>query len=188
MSLSSENLRRALDPVPRVWQPKPGFRPAAVLAPLFMRDGSDWLLFTLRRRDLPNHPGQVSFPGGAREGQEEPETCALRETEEETGLPGDAVEVVGSLPPRLSIAGFWVHPLVGRIPPPTDLRPDPGEVERVLEIPLEQLMEAGRWEMRVPAQADPPRPASPHFDWQGTALWGLTARFTLDLLERIRDR
>ena len=186
MSLSPEILRRALDPVPKVWQPRPGHRFAAVLAPLFSREGSDWLLFTLRRRDLPHHPGQVSFPGGAREGGEGPEACALRETEEETGLRSKTIEVLGSLPPRRSIAKFWVHPLVGLIPPPTDLRPDPREVERVLEIPVADLMETTRWETRVPATPDGQRPPSPHFDWQGTALWGLTARFTLDLLERIR--
>lgn len=185
MPLPDELLHRALDPVPDTWEPKPGFRKAAVLAPLFFRAGREWLLFTLRRSDLPHHPGQVSFPGGAREGDELPRECALRETEEETGLRAAAVRVLGSLPPRLSIAGFWVHPVVGRIPAPDDLRPDPAEVDRILEIPVDDLMQTGRWQMRVPA-LDRHRPASPHFDWQGTSLWGLTARFTLELLERIR--
>lgn len=188
MLLSDKLLRDALDPVPTVWEPKPGFRPAAVLAPLFSREGCDFLLYTLRRRDLPHHPGQVSFPGGAKEGREEPTACALRETEEETGVRAASVKLLGSLPPRLSIAGFWVHPLVGRIAEPTDLRPDPREVERVLEIPVADLMQSRRWEMRVPTGLDRPRPASPHFAWDGTAVWGLTARFTLELLGRVRVR
>ena len=186
MPISDEILNRALDPVPTTWQPKPGYRAAAVLAPLFSREGRDWLLFTLRRSDLPHHPGQVSFPGGAREGEEQPEECALRETEEETGLEPGAVRVLGSLPPRLSIAGFWVQPMVGRIPAPTDLHPDPAEVARLLEIPLDHLVQDQLWEMRVPSATDRPRPAIPHFDWDGTTLWGLTARFTLELLDRIR--
>ena len=186
MPLSDESLRSVLEPIPKVWQPRPGLRLAAVLAPLFSRQRRDWLLFTVRRDDLPHHPGQVSFPGGAREGDEDPLACALRETEEEIGLRAETVEVVGSLPPRWSIAGFWVHPLVGRIPLPTDLRPDPREVAQMLEIPVDELMQTDRWEMRVPTAQDRPRPPSPHFDWGGTTLWGLTARFTLELLERIR--
>ena len=112
---------------------------------------------------------------------------ALREAHEEIGLPPDQVVVLGALPPRLSIAGFWVQVLVGRVAREIALRPDPREVDRILLVPVEELDDPERWVMRRPRQF-PSRPGSPHFDHDGDILWGLTARFTLELLERIRDR
>jgi 8-oxo-dGTP pyrophosphatase MutT (NUDIX family) len=183
-TVPDQRLRAALDPLPTGWNGKPGLRDAAVLAPWFTRDGVDWLLFTRRRDDLPHHPGQISFPGGAREGQEGPVHCALRETEEEIGLSPDRVEVLGALPPRFSVAGFWVQVVVGRIPAEAELRPDPREVAALVAMPVAALADPAAWDERPPA-TDPSRRPTPHFAWEGQLLWGLTARFTLDLLERV---
>lgn len=182
--LTDDLIRRALDPAPVAWSPKPGLRDAAVLAPWFTRDEADWLLFTRRRDDLPHHPGQISFPGGAREGREGPVECALRESHEEVGLPPRRVEVLGALPPRYSIAGFWVHVIVGRIPADVALEPDPREVAAVCAFPVDALRDPASWTERPPA-TDPSRRPTPHFVWDDEVLWGLTARFTLDLLERL---
>ncbi|MEY2982913.1 MAG: NUDIX hydrolase [Planctomycetota bacterium] len=184
-SVDDAVLRAVLDPPPTLWSGREGLRDAAVLAPILTRAGEDWFLFTRRRDDLRHHPGQVSFPGGRRDGAEDPVACALREAREEVGLHPDEVRVLGGLPARPSVAGFWVQVVVARVDAPFEaLTPDPAEVAEVLAFPLERLRDPGAWELREP-RGHPGRRPSPHFVHGGQVLWGLTARFTLDLLERL---
>lgn len=175
-------LRAALDPVPDGWELRSGLRPAAVLAPIWRQDGADTLLLTKRPARLRTHSGQVAFPGGKRDGAESPVACALREAREEVGLDADGVELVGSLPPRVSNAGFFVHVVVGRIDPDYVPIPDPREVEAVLSPRFDELADAERWDWRrVPGVAR----LLPHFELEHGVLWGLTGRLTFDLLERL---
>lgn len=179
-------LGAVLLPLSDVWLTPPDRRDAAVLVPVVVaRENDDTtLLFTLRRHDLADHPGQVSFPGGRRDPGEDPATCALREFEEELGLPRSRVQVVGALPSRDSSTGFHVHPIVGIVRDLGGLTPHPGEVDAVLHVPLTDLRRASRWELRE-VQRGHVRRQSPHFAIGDTYLWGLTARITLDLLERL---
>ncbi|MHC4924762.1 MAG: NUDIX hydrolase [Planctomycetota bacterium] len=180
-------LRTSLGSTPGPWNTRPDLRDAAVLAPLFRRDGRDWLLFTKRRDDLPDHPGQISFPGGAREGDEDPLRCALRESEEEVGIDPESVEVLGRLGDRVSVARFLVAVFVGRIPEPVRLTPDPSEVDLLLEIPLDALLEEERWRMEDRTGPMGTFRRVPFFDWDGQTLWGLTGMFVRDLLELYRE-
>lgn len=182
MIISDEALRAALDAPRPEWRSVEDLRDAAVLAPLFRRGGRDHLLFTVRHDDLPHHPGEVSFPGGSREGDEDALTCALRETREEIGV-GEVV-VLGRLPERRSSAGFCVHAFVGRIAEPDNLRLDRVEVAAVLEIPLAELKLEDRWKFRH-LEWRGSRHRVPFFDFAGHTLWGLTARLTLDLVARL---
>jgi 8-oxo-dGTP pyrophosphatase MutT (NUDIX family) len=191
-------LRERLGPIDRTWRPRgvpaagvvepavpdlaAGLRDAAVLAPLFHRDGEDWLLLTKRREGLPDHPGQVAFPGGAREGDEDPVACALRETSEEVGIAPATVELLGRLPDRVSIAGFLVAAFVGRIPPPAGLRVDAREVERVLVVPVRRLLDEDRWRYEDRRSPLGVFRKVPFFDWQGPTIWGLTGMFVRDLV------
>lgn len=182
MRIADADLTRLLPPPPRAWD-RTTQRLAAVLAPVFERNGEDWLLFVVRRADLRSHAGQVAFPGGGAEPGEEPAATMLREVEEELGLAPSAVRVLAGLPSRTSSSGFRVHAFVGRIPDPAQLRPDPREIARLLALPWSLLADANRWEHRRPPPAPDGRqhPESPHLQHAGELVWGLTGRFCWDL-------
>src|ERR687888_50588 len=116
---------------------------AAVLVPIIAHPEGLTVLFTRRTTQLKAHSGQVSFPGGRAEpGDASPQHTALREAQEEIGLPARRVEVLGQLPEYHTRTGFRVTPVIGLIEPPLELVPDAREVDEVFEVPLAFLMEA----------------------------------------------
>lgn len=152
---------------------------AAVLAPLYEIDGRVHLLLTKRPMHMPTHKGHLAFPGGKPQpGDDGIVGTALREAEEEVAIVPDDVEVLGYLEPIHTVEYTrYVVPVVGRVAPRPALRPDPGEVDRVLEPRLVDLAdEAGWW----------------HEEWQSRhvwfrevedeILWGATATMTRRLL------
>jgi 8-oxo-dGTP pyrophosphatase MutT (NUDIX family) len=185
VSTRDELLRRRLLPIGG-WQPSP-LRAASVLCPLVAIGGHDHLLLVVRPRGQAPHAGQIAFPGGMRQGDETPLATALRECHEEVGVAATAVAPLGALAARESSTGVLAHCIVGRIED-GPLLPDPREVDRVLRVPLDDLLDEVRWSEQPPPQGAggaQPR-TSPHF-WIGDdLLWGLTARFVRDLLLVLR--
>ena len=117
-------------------------RSAAVLVPIVNRPGELAVLFTQRSADLPDHAGQISFPGGRVEaGDRDVDVAALRETEEEIGLSRDRVTILGRLAEYETVTGYRVTPVVGWVEPPFQVVPDPVEVADVFEVPLAFLLE-----------------------------------------------
>lgn len=117
---------------------------AAVLLLVVNHPGGPTVVFTQRTDHLADHAGQISFPGGrCDEGDCTPERTALREAEEELGIPPDRVELLGRLPEYLTSTGYAVTPVVGWAEPPLIFRPDPHEVADVFEVPLSFLLDAG---------------------------------------------
>jgi 8-oxo-dGTP pyrophosphatase MutT (NUDIX family) len=117
-------------------------RSAAVLVPIVNRPAGLVVLFTERSADLPDHAGQISFPGGRVEADDrDVDAAALRETEEEIGLPRNCVTVLGRLADYETVTGYRVTPVVGWVEPPFPVVPDPVEVADVFEVPLAFLLE-----------------------------------------------
>ncbi len=126
-------------------------KPSAVLVPFFPKGDELHLLLLERSAALRRHPGQIAFPGGAREESDRgPVDTALRETTEETGISGDAVEVLGILPEVHAFSSdFVLFPVVGFIPYDVfseGITPDPAEVQRVLDVPFRSLGNSPKWE------------------------------------------
>lgn len=122
---------------PEVCVPDRPLRSAAVLVPLIERAEGATVLLTRRSPNLPDHPGQISFPGGGVDPCDaDAESCALRETEEEVGLARRHVTLVGRLDTYIVRTGFRVVPVVGLVRPPFDLRAEAGEVDEIFEVPL----------------------------------------------------
>jgi 8-oxo-dGTP pyrophosphatase MutT (NUDIX family) len=118
-----------------------GLWPASVLVPLVQRPEGLRVLLTQRTDHLRDHAGQVSFPGGRVEARDaDAVAAALRETEEEVGLPRSAVDVLGVLPHYTTVTNYVVTPVVALVTPPFTLRPDSFEVAEVFEVPLDFLM------------------------------------------------
>jgi 8-oxo-dGTP pyrophosphatase MutT (NUDIX family) len=189
MSLHTQSLREQLRPVllcaaEAMVLDVLGRTDAAVLVPLYVEDGEPHAVFTKRREDLRRHPGEISFPGGRHEqGESDLVATALREAEEEIGLPPDSVEVVGALQPTPTIAtGYAVYPFVGRIEPGRAWTLSPNEVAEVLELPLADLL-AGYGRRRLIRRGVPIRTDT--YVVGDNLIWGATARILSDLFDRI---
>jgi 8-oxo-dGTP pyrophosphatase MutT (NUDIX family) len=157
---------------------------AAVLVPLYVEQGELHAVFTERRKDLRRHAGEVSFPGGRQdEGEPDLRATALREAEEEIGLPLDAVEIVGALKPTPTIAtGYAIYPFVGVIEPGMTWTLSSREVAQVLELSLRELRHAYK-RRRLIRRGIPI--LSDTYTVDDHLIWGATARIVSDLLERI---
>jgi 8-oxo-dGTP pyrophosphatase MutT (NUDIX family) len=161
-----------------------GRKESAVLVPLFADTaGGAHAVFTERRHDLRRHPGEISFPGGRREPDEELMETALREAHEEIGLPPDAVEIVGALEPvGTYVTNYAIYPFVGLIEPGMEWIIGETEVAQVLELSLEDLV-AGAGERRMKRRGMTFRTHT--FEVDGHLIWGATARILADLLARV---
>jgi 8-oxo-dGTP pyrophosphatase MutT (NUDIX family) len=181
---SSESLREALlSPEEAQGIEAHGRTEAAVLLPIYGHPERPGLVFTERRADLRRHAGEISFPGGRRDPPESFLEAALREAQEEIGLAPTAVEVVGALPPVSTfVTSYRVHPFVGLIPDQLELRPNPAEVEAVLQLSLDDLV-SGFDKRRILRRGMPIRTDTYVVD--GHLIWGATARILGELLRRL---
>lgn len=162
--------------------PPPDLVSAGVLVPLFFKGDEAHLLFTQRTFTMKDHRGQISFPGGVRQTEDSDlMATALRETREEIGLDPEVVEVLGALAPVATITGYCISPFVGLIPHPYEFRPNSGEVERLLELPLAGFFAPEPWSSGPYVfQGRVTRVCYWHADQE--VIWGATARILLNLL------
>ncbi len=166
----------------------PGFGPppatlreAAVLVPLVDRPDGVTVIFTQRTATLSAHAGQISFPGGGKEPEDEgPEDTALRETAEEIGLERGRIEIVGRLDTYVTRTGFRVTPVVGVVTPPFLLTPDPTEVAEVFEVPLSFILDPANPQRHSREFLGKPR-FFYVFPYEQRYIWGATAGMLVNL-------
>ncbi len=154
---------------------------AAVLMAIQMADGEPQFVLTRRTETVATHKGQISFPGGVREAQDQNlvET-ALRETEEEIGIPVDAVDVLGEFHEYQAITGFVVRPVVGVIRGQPRFLPFEPEVAYVLQVPLAFFRETSPLVRERIVRGE--RAEVYYYDYRGETIWGLTARMIRDFV------
>ena len=196
MHEAEEKLRKALnrparpssdfDLNPAITLP-PGraLRPAAVLVPVWLRPEGARLILTKRSSHLKHHPGQIAFPGGKVDDTDDGVIgAALRESQEEIGLPPDHVEIAGTLPAHETVTGFTVTPVLGFLRDAFLPRPEAGEVDEVFTVPLshvltpdnyviEKRLWRGEWRRYYAV------PYGPYY------IWGATARMLRGLADRV---
>ena len=182
----AEGARGDLDLNPSMWEAAgvTATRPAAVLVPIIDRS-EPTVLFTVRTQDLASHAGQVAFPGGKIDPDDEsPVAAALREAKEEIGLAPSLIEPLGYLDLYLTFSGFRILPTVARVQRDFLLTLNPSEVTEIFEVPLRFLMTPANLQRRSR-------------EWKGISreyyaipfgdryIWGITAGIVRNLYDRI---
>jgi len=142
------------------------------------------VLLTVRREHLRTHAGQISFPGGRLDPGEDAIAAALREAEEEIGLPPALVEPWGAADPYRTITGFAVTPVLGLVPPDLPLAPHEHEVADWFEAPLSFLLDPSN-QQRMSADFQGQTRHFYQINWRSRRIWGATAAILVNLTRRL---
>lgn len=160
-------------------------RPAAVLVPVWLRADGARLILTKRSSHLQHHPGQIALPGGKVDaGDDGPVGAALREAQEEIGLPSAQVEILGELPTHETVTGFSVTPVLALVRGDFTAVPEAGEVDEVFSVPLAHVLTVDRYRIERRRWRGEWRryyavPYGPYY------IWGATARILRGLADRV---
>ncbi len=183
---ASAQLKFAPTPARKGWRPEdtpPTARRAAALVLLYPGERGPSFPLTVRHLDLPQHPGQISLPGGALDPGEDPAAGAVREAHEEIGIHTRDVRLIGPLSSLwVIVSNFIVEPYIGIADTRPEFRAHPGEVSELIEAPVSALTDPSRiaTEQRV---RDGHLIRYPYFDIEGHHVWGATAMMLGELVE-----
>ena len=157
---------------------------AAVLVPLVAHEDGLTVLLTQRTAHLIHHGGQISFPGGRMEASDpDPEAAALRETEEEIGLPASEIDIIGRLDDYATVTGFHIVPVVGLLRPPLVFQPDEFEVAEIFEVPLSFIMDPANHKTDTRLLPSGDKRWFYAIPYQERFVWGATAGMLVNLQE-----
>ncbi|WP_135533371.1 NUDIX hydrolase [Halostella pelagica] len=156
---------------------------AAVLIPVVERDGEAHLLFTKRAEHLGEHPGQMSFPGGGREPEDEDlQATALREAREEIGLDPEETEVLGRIDDIRTVTEYSVTPFVARVPD-REYEPDDGEVAEIAVLSVADMLDDANYDYERREHPHYGEVVIHYFRVDGYTVWGATGRIVVDFFE-----
>ena len=159
---------------------------AAVLIPLLLKEDGLWVLLTQRTNHLHDHAGQISFPGGRMDAEDQsPNDTALRESEEEIGLDPRRVEIIGHLPQYLTVSGYSVTPVVGLVQAQAEYVLDEFEVADVFEVPLSFLLDPANHQVRV-WQSEQGGRRFYSMPYENRCIWGATAGMLRNLYHLLK--
>jgi 8-oxo-dGTP pyrophosphatase MutT (NUDIX family) len=159
---------------------------AGVMIPIFEKEGTPYILLTKRTDTVRLHKGEVSFPGGMCEEEDDGTMgTALRECCEEIGVVRKDIEIVGRLDDMYTLTGFVITPYAGIIPYPYTFRINPIEVAYLICLPLSRLMEANPLRERAEYEGD--FQMVPSIYYNGDRIWGATCRILLQFRQIIED-
>ena len=165
----------------------PSLRPSAVLLLLYRKDGSYCILFNKRTETVEFNKGDICFPGGARDPQDEDlQGTALREGYEEMGVRPKDVTILGELDEDFTRAGFAIHPFVGTISYPYSFTVSPSEVAEVLEVPVSYLYDGTNVREELRVQPDGQSVQTYVYAYHHHLIYGATARILTQFLDLIR--
>ncbi len=162
-------------------------RPAGVLVPISVVNDTPRVILTKRSSALKHHPGQIAFPGGKQdEGDADITATALREAQEEIGLPPELPEILGHLSAHETITAFSVTPVVAILRDPFQPIPEPGEVDEVFSVPLAHVLNPANYIVESRFWRGQKRyyftvPFGPYY------IWGATARILRGLAARVSE-
>ena len=178
-----ERLRRILASRKKISSNNRGLTEAAVLIPIFCKDGEYHIIFILRSHRVPHHKGQVSFPGGARsQADSSLVDTALRESWEEIGLETKDVEILGELDDYATTSNFNISPFVGFIPYPYDFRLSYDEIDEVFSVPVSVLLHKLNGKQEHYAFGNQVF-VNYSYEYEGRVIWGATAQILQQFLE-----
>ena len=165
----------------------PEFIPSAIILPLFEKNGEAHILLTVRTDTVAHHKGQVSCPGGAWETQDASlEATALRETEEEVGIPAGHITLIGQLDDFPTITNFMVTPYIGTIPYPYQSNINREEVAELLEVPLALFLNDQHFEMKEKTFNGKRYPVY-YYYFNHAIIWGVTGFILNRFIELVFD-
>lgn len=176
-------IRGVLRPAASTEAVPPGLRSAGVLVPLRSAGGEITVALARRTERVPHHKGQICFPGGSRDpGDRDLLATAMREAEEELGIRGEDVELLGAMERVPTVTGFCIQPFVVRIPDDARFRLDGFEMAETFDAPLSVFTEFSRY--RSAASSFLGKPYTVYFlDYGPHTIWGATARILHELAE-----
>ena len=163
---------------------KEGYRPSAVLIPIYENKSEHYIVLTKRTQSVMYHKGQISFPGGACDKEDGDLTAtALRETFEEIGVRAEDVEILGNLDDESTYTSrFVITPFVGAIPYPYKFKVSRKEVEELIEAPVSALLKPGRFSPETQDEEGRSYPWG-HYIYGNHKITGITARILKQLLD-----
>ena len=159
-------------------------RPAAVLIPIYKKDGEYYVLLTKRTEELEYHKGQICFPGGSHHGDDGSlQETALREAYEEVGIRPEDVELLGELDSMGTLtSNFLITPFVGMIPYPYKFTVSKHEIDELIEVPLSALADdSNYWEEERSAEGVTGKAS--FFKYKDKVIWGATAKILKQLVD-----